>query len=215
MKEGERISEALLSSVKSGTENLVQALVTNIHAALLQQGPAQGIPVNITNQIFQGGLLNMNDLFRSVSTTHERGVFAQQLGAKVRTSSFFTCYLLHPPLKFFPQDPMEVFMGNRVFQDLQGIFGNDACHGYCIPMQDTLTRIVKNPQFLWHICNPNASQDGILRDDIDGSNTRNHPMFLAAPDALRIRLYYDDVTLTDPIGSYKCNLGESLPRSPF
>ena len=106
-------------------------------------------------------------------------------------------------------------MGNRIAQNFHGVLQATPCYGYCIPMEATLTRIVTNPAFLSHICHPNVSNDGILRDDIDGSNTRNHPVFQLAPDALRIRLYYDDVTVTDSVGSYQCNLGKSASFTPW
>jgi len=81
------------------------------------------------------------------------------------------------------------------------------CFGYFIPLRHTLERIIRNPGFLYFIANPQVSNDGILRDDIDGLNTRLHPIFQLAPDALRIRLYFDDVELTDPISSYSCKIG--------
>ena len=79
--------------------------------------------------------------------------------------------------------------------------------GYIIPLQGTLRRIVRNPSFLTHVAHLHNSQDGILRDDCDGYITRNHPLFQAFPDSLRIRFYYDDVDVADAVGSHTCNIG--------
>lgn len=98
-------------------------------------------------------------------------------------------------------------MGNIPFQNAAGAIIQDPCFGYVIPFEHTLKRIVQNPSFLRFVANPVVSGDGILRDDCDGLNTRMHPLFLAAPDSLRFRLYYDDVELTDGLSSYNRKIG--------
>jgi len=80
--------------------------------------------------------------------------------------------------------------------------------GYAKNFISSLTRLLRNPHILTHVANPNISGDGILRDDGDGSNTLEHPIFILYPDALRIRLYYDDVEVTDSLGSYHRKLGK-------
>jgi len=80
--------------------------------------------------------------------------------------------------------------------------------GYVMPFLPNLRRQLRNPNILYHVANPSFSVDDILRDDCDGSNTRNHPIFLQFPDSIRIRLYYDDLELTEAIGSYTMKIGE-------
>ena len=82
--------------------------------------------------------------------------------------------------------------------------------GYYTPFLSTLERLLKNPHILTHVANPALSGDGILRDDGDGSNTLEHPLFQLYPDALRIRLYFDDLEVTNPIGSYTRKIGRTL-----
>ena len=79
--------------------------------------------------------------------------------------------------------------------------------GHRKPLLSSLTRQLRNPNVLTHIANPSFSLDGILRDDGDGSNTRQHPLVNLYPDTLRIRLYYDDLQLADAIGSYSRKVG--------
>lgn len=92
----------------------------------------------------------------------------------------------------------DIFNDNMIFEQ---------CHGYCIPLLHSLSRMLRNPGILSHVANPNFSLDDILRDAGDGQNTRNHPMVSMFPDCLRIRLYFDDAELTNETSSYTCKVG--------
>jgi hypothetical protein len=81
-------------------------------------------------------------------------------------------------------------------------------YGYALDLEHLLTRLVQNPHFLRLLANPRFSEDGVLRDDGDGSTTRTHPLCRRYPDAIRLRLYYDDVQLTNPTSTYTTTVGK-------
>lgn len=58
--------------------------------------------------------------------------------------------------------------------------------------------------FVIHIqvFNPHPLPKGQLGDYCDGEQFQSHPLFSADPHALQIILYYDDLEVCNPIGSY-------------
>lgn len=52
------------------------------------------------------------------------------------------------------------------------------------------------------VFNPHSLPKGQLGDYCDGEQFRSHPIFSADPHALQIILYYDDLEVCNPIGSY-------------
>ena len=46
--------------------------------------------------------------------------------------------------------------------------------------------------------NPHFSNDGVMRDVIDGKYFCNHPIFSKSNDALQLFGYYDDLELVNP-----------------
>jgi len=48
---------------------------------------------------------------------------------------------------------------------------------------------------------PHQSPTDLLVDICDGELFKHHPVFLRNEEALQIIAYYDDLTLTNPIGS--------------
>ena len=45
--------------------------------------------------------------------------------------------------------------------------------------------------------------DGVLEDYCDSPHCQEHPLFSADHQNLQIELYYDDVELCNPLGSYR------------
>ena len=56
-------------------------------------------------------------------------------------------------------------------------------------------------------CNVNGSTDGKIRSFYDGDAWKTRPFFELHRDAYVLSFYYDDVTMTNPIGQYKCKVG--------
>ena len=44
--------------------------------------------------------------------------------------------------------------------------------------------------------------DGLIGDYCDGEAFKSHPLFSKDPHALQILLYYDDLEITNPLGSH-------------
>ena len=44
--------------------------------------------------------------------------------------------------------------------------------------------------------------DGLMGDLCDGEACKSHPLFSTDSDALQILLYYDDIEVTNPLGSH-------------
>ena len=40
-----------------------------------------------------------------------------------------------------------------------------------------------------------------IGDYCDGSQYRNHPLFISEPNALQVMLYYDELEVTNPLGT--------------
>ena len=55
-------------------------------------------------------------------------------------------------------------------------------------------------------CNVNGSTDGKIRSFYDGDAWKTRPFFELHRDAYVLSFYYDDVTMTNPIGQYKCKV---------
>ncbi len=55
--------------------------------------------------------------------------------------------------------------------------------------------------------------DNLLGDYCDGDACSSHPLFSADPEALQILLFYDDLEVANPLGSYtkKHKIGEYTP----
>lgn len=73
--------------------------------------------------------------------------------------------------------------------------------GYYIPILAVLELLLNNEQVLAEVDTSHQSTDGMLRDICDGSFFKEHPVFSEDPTALQIIGFYDDVEVTNPLGS--------------
>lgn len=69
---------------------------------------------------------------------------------------------------------------------------------------DSLKRLLLNDEVRFCVEN---SRDGenLLKSLLDGSYYKNHPFFSRHENAIGIILYYDEIVLTNPLGSYTAN----------
>ena len=72
---------------------------------------------------------------------------------------------------------------------------------YYIPLYDTLNNLLQHIDVQRELRIEHDSQ-GLIQDFCDGSSFKNHPLFSNDPDALQIIAYYDELEVTNPIGSY-------------
>lgn len=66
---------------------------------------------------------------------------------------------------------------------------------------DTLTLVLSNKKVREAILSEQQSEDGVLSSFVDGRNFKTHSFFQRHPKALRLQLYYDDLEITNPLGS--------------
>ena len=72
---------------------------------------------------------------------------------------------------------------------------------YYIPLYDTLKILLQHNDFQ-HELSFNRASNHLIQDFCNGSSFKNHPLFSNDPDALQIIAYYDELEVTNPIGSY-------------
>ena len=74
--------------------------------------------------------------------------------------------------------------------------------GYYVPILTVLELLLNNEQVvLAEVETSHQITDSMLRDICDGSFFKEHPVFLKNPTALQIIGFYDDVEVTNPLGS--------------
>ena len=66
---------------------------------------------------------------------------------------------------------------------------------------ENLEKLIARPDVLHCIQHPIVSDDNVYRDYHDGSFVKNHPI-LSDPRALAIVLYYDELEVANPLGSF-------------
>lgn len=64
-------------------------------------------------------------------------------------------------------------------------------HLLCVMFTICLPQVFKN----------NQSTDGMLRSYCDGTGFKNHTLFQRDPFALQLHLFYDDLEVSNPLGS--------------
>ncbi|XP_028414898.1 uncharacterized protein LOC114537984 [Dendronephthya gigantea] len=74
-------------------------------------------------------------------------------------------------------------------------------YDYLVPLLQNLEALLNNPDVMNEVDNPHSSDDGIMRDIMDGEFFRNHPIFSRNNKALQLLSYYNDLELANPLGS--------------
>ena len=70
-----------------------------------------------------------------------------------------------------------------------------------VPILHTLKALLQHEDILAQVLQGHASQYGVLRDFCDGDVFQHNPLFQQHRWALQIELYYDDFTVTNPLGT--------------
>ena len=71
-----------------------------------------------------------------------------------------------------------------------------------IPLFDTLSQLLHNKEILSEITKIKHSDQMVMKDYSDGSFYKNHPLFSSDLQALQIIAYFDELEVTNPVGSY-------------
>ena len=71
-----------------------------------------------------------------------------------------------------------------------------------IPLFDSLSQLFQNKEVLREIHTVRPSDSMLLKDYSDGSLCKNHPLIAEDDRALQIIAYFDELEVTNPVGSY-------------
>lgn len=71
-----------------------------------------------------------------------------------------------------------------------------------IPLFDTLSPLLRNDEILCEITRVRNGDGNLMKDYSDGSFYKNHPLFSCESQALQIVGYFDELEVTNPVGSY-------------
>lgn len=103
------------------------------------------------------------------------------------------------------QEPIEISFDNVYINRFSGSKRQkvqSACTFFYVPLADSLAQLLRNEEVLKEIHTVRSKNDMFLRDYCDGSFCKNHPLFSDEDTALQIVAYFDELEVTNPIGSY-------------
>ena len=102
------------------------------------------------------------------------------------------------------QEPIEISFDNVYINRFSGSKRQkvqSACTFFYVPLADSLAQLLRN-EVLKEIHTVRSNNDMFLRNYCDGSFRKNHPLFSDEDTALQIVAYFDELEVTNPIGSY-------------
>ncbi len=70
-----------------------------------------------------------------------------------------------------------------------------------ISLRETLTTLFSNPSFFKLYFAEKPSTDGLIRSHRDSIHFKKHPLFSVDPFALRLQIFFDEVEITNTLGS--------------
>lgn len=70
-----------------------------------------------------------------------------------------------------------------------------------VPIIEVLTMVLSNRAVLDAVMNEQSSPPGVLSSFRDGQHFKTHPLFSRYPNALRLKLYYDELEIVNALGS--------------
>ena len=71
-----------------------------------------------------------------------------------------------------------------------------------VPLQPTLKTLLDDYTIIEQIDNPHSRSDGLKEDYCDGTLFKQHPLFSKDPYALQLIAHYDELEVSNPLGSH-------------
>lgn len=176
---------ALMSSMIDGCESLISDITHHLKSELVT--------------LFENLELDMNN------------VQVQNLLSQFNVSPFDQLRSTSNQLDHFRNNlnyiaPEEINLGNRI-----DIMFNRSTLAYepkvvqesiqYVPIISVLRLVLSNEDVKEAILNEPSSNDGFSRSFVDGNQFKNNPFLQAHPRAIRLQIYYDDIEITNPIGT--------------
>lgn len=103
------------------------------------------------------------------------------------------------------QEPIEITFDNVYINRFSGSKRQkvqSVCTFFYVPLADSLAQLLRKLKKWRSIERNSYRQVQWLRDYCDGSFCKNHPLFSDDDTALQIVAYFDELEVTNPIGSY-------------
>ena len=76
------------------------------------------------------------------------------------------------------------------------------CSFLYVPLLQTLEQLLKNAELRAEVETNHQRHDSFLNDFCDGFFVKAHPLFSVCGNVLQIIAYFDELEVTNPIGSY-------------
>lgn len=117
-------------------------------------------------------------------------------------------YVHIPDIKrafFFLQEAVEIPLENTYVNRFSGIKRHKVQHTrsfFYVPLLETLHQLLQHREISKEIHRVRSTDHNLLKDYMDGSICKNHPLVSSDSQALQIIAYYDELEVTNPIGSY-------------
>lgn len=115
---------------------------------------------------------------------------------KKRTHYYKSSFNLIEPEELFINSNLKTRMTNGSI----GIQTKNNTFQY-ISIKKRLTALFSNDGFRRLYFSESRSQNDFVRGTIDSKYVEVHPLFSKTPNAIRIQLFYDEVEVTNPLGS--------------
>jgi hypothetical protein len=98
-------------------------------------------------------------------------------------------------------EPKCVVLGTKLKWQKDGTLREVQNIGYFVDILQQLQALLNDPFVLSEVENPHFSNDGCIADVMDGNFFKTHPVFSVHVKGLQILAYYDDLEVTNVVGS--------------
>ncbi|XP_035665562.1 uncharacterized protein LOC118408812 [Branchiostoma floridae] len=182
VKERNVLTQAAVDDIVQATDSYVGGTIYQLRKKVQRRLIEHGIDPSVTDDIFEEDMSPFEGL---------RTAYLQEQAIKA-----------HLPVV----EPNEVFLGQRLVFRRRHNKLEEVLHQVTfqyVPIIESIEQLLNGKGIFDMISDgPALSGDGYLRDICDGSLFQTHPVFYQDTNALQIILYYDDVEIDNPLGSY-------------
>lgn len=123
-------------------------------------------------------------------------------------ASLTTSYMQDQTIKelFHPVEPEEVIISQKLCRVKRGgtrVLKTKNIYFYYVSLIKSLEQFLCNPRIFNMIHHPtNCSKNGFLKDIVNGSLFKTHPLFSVKRTALQLILYSDEIEICNPLGAH-------------
>ncbi|KAK3911532.1 Ras-responsive element-binding protein 1 [Frankliniella fusca] len=171
-------------------QNYVRELLVNVLKNVRQNTEEFltncGVSYAEAAEFLSGPTFHMDDPFANMKTVDDQlTFFCEKFGLVISEEKMLSSRIEN---RF--DRGLRRFLPTRVLETFQSI-----------SLIDSLSFIVRNPYLRSLIFSEKASDDGVYRSYLDGSDFKNNTFLQRYPNAIRIILYYDDLEIASALGS--------------